>query len=139
MKIKLFTDGAARGNPGPAAIGIVIYGENDEVLEQQCRYLGTATNNVAEYEALCAGLELAKKYLPCGIHVHMDSELVVKQMLGSYRVKNEHLLGYFQKANRLKSPFETVSFTHVPREMNKLADRLANQALDNAGAAQTGN
>jgi ribonuclease HI len=139
MKIKLFTDGAARGNPGPAAIGVVLYNENDEVLEQHCRYLGTATNNMAEYEALLAGLELAKKYLPCGVHVHMDSELVVKQMLGSYRVKNEHLIGYFQKANRLKSHFDTVSFTHIPREMNKLADRLANQALDSVGTAKSGN
>lgn len=134
MKIKLYTDGAARGNPGPAGIGVVIYNENNEVIDQHCRFLGTATNNVAEYEALVAGLELAKKYLPCSVQVHMDSELVVRQMLGRYRVKNEQLIVYFNSATKLKSHFEAISFTHIPREKNKLADQLANQALDNAAA-----
>jgi ribonuclease HI len=130
MKLRIFTDGAARGNPGPAGIGIVIYNEKGEILEQHYQYVGTATNNIAEYEALVAALKLAGKYVPCSVQIHSDSELMVRQMMGRYKVKNEVLLVYFKTAQALSSDFVNVHFVHVPREQNKLADKLANQAIN---------
>jgi ribonuclease HI len=130
MKLTIFTDGAARGNPGPAGIGLVIYNEKGEILEEHFKYLGTATNNIAEYEALVAALKLAGKYAPCCVLVNSDSELMVRQMIGKYKVKNEILLGYFKAAQALMADFEKVHFVHVPREQNKHADKLANQAIN---------
>lgn len=134
MNLHLYTDGAARGNPGPAGVGIVIYDENGEILAQDCKYLGTATNNIAEYQGLLAGLQLAQKYQPCSVKVFMDSELIVRQMTGLYKVKNEGLIGFFRAAREIVGSFEKVDFTHIPREKNKLADSLANQAIDKANA-----
>lgn len=130
MNLKIYTDGAARGNPGPAGIGVVLYNETGEVLEKHFRYLGNTTNNVAEYSALIAGMERARKYLPCSIQFYLDSELVVQQMKGKYRVKNETLSGYFATARKLSLEFQRVNFTHIPREKNSIADALANQAID---------
>lgn len=129
-RLYLYTDGAARGNPGPAGAGMVILGEDGTVVDESFRYLGTATNNVAEYEALISGLELCRKYQPCQLHVHMDSELVVRQLQGRYRVKNETLAGFYQKAVELLKIFGTPALTHIPREKNARADKLANKAID---------
>ena len=128
--VHLYTDGAARGNPGPAGAGIVVLGGDGTVIDESFRYLGAATNNVAEYEALISGLELCRKYHPCKIRVHMDSELVVRQLQGVYRVKNETLAGLYQKAIELLNTFESHTLTHIPREKNAMADKLANKAID---------
>ncbi len=128
--IRLYTDGAARGNPGPAGAGMVVCDENDAVIDESFRYLGEATNNVAEYEALIGGLELCRKYHPCRLHVHMDSELVVRQLSGMYRVKNETLACLYRKAMELLKIFGTPAITHIPREKNARADKLANRAID---------
>jgi ribonuclease HI len=135
MKLQIYTDGAARGNPGPAGIGVVICDDRGQVIEEFCKYLGTATNNIAEYNALVAALELAQKRIPCSIDFFLDSELVVQQMRGVYKVKNENLAAYVRSARQLLGRFEQVSFTHIPRERNKQADSLANKAIDAAGAA----
>ncbi len=125
----LRTDGGARGNPGPAGAAFVLEGESGR-LACGGRYLGEATNNVAEYEALIWGLENA---LAAGIDdlvVLMDSELIVKQLLGQYRVKNAGLKPLFVRAMQLRRDFATFEIRHVRREDNKLADELANEAMD---------
>lgn len=137
MKYIVYTDGGARGNPGPAGIGFVIRGEH-EVLKKAGVYIGEATNNVAEYEALIRALSELKKVIPkekrkeAKIEVHMDSELVVKQLNGKYQIKEEPLQLQFVKVWNLRvSEFPHVTFTHIPREENKEADALYNEALDN--------
>lgn len=133
MKLQIFTDGAARGNPGPAGIGVVIFDEDKAVVEEYKEYIGDTTNNTAEYRALLAGLKAAKKYVPCSISFCLDSELVVHQMKGLWRVKDANLSMLCAKARDLVRDFEKVEFRYVPREQNKHADKLANQALDQAG------
>ncbi len=128
-RFKLFTDGGSRGNPGPAAIGGVIY-ENDQEIAHFSKYLGTGTNNQAEYTALLTGLELAKKHKINNLQCFLDSELVVKQLNKEYRVKDADLAKLFVKVWNLAQEFENVSFNHVRREFNKEADRLVNLALD---------
>ena len=135
MKAKLFTDGGARGNPGPAAYGYVIEAEDGTVLASHGERIGVATNNVAEYRALIAGLEKAIALGIPEIEVVSDSELLVKQMTGEYRVKNEALKGLSLQAARLAREIGRVSYTAVRREHNELADRLVNEALD-AGEAE---
>ncbi len=130
MNLKMFTDGAARGNPGEAGIGAILYDDKGTVLEEYCRYLGCATNNAAEYQALIAGLTIAKKHNPEFLEIYMDSELLVHQLSGKYRVKNEHLAAFHAVAKGLLSGFRKVRIAHVPREKNKEADRLANKAID---------
>lgn len=132
MKISMYTDGAARGNPGPAGIGVVIYDDNNAILDEYCAYLGTATNNEAEYRALIAGLERAARHVPCSLSIFMDSELVARQMNGVYRVKHPNLIGLFETARAKLSAFEKVIIAHIPREKNKAADRMANKAIDTA-------
>lgn len=129
-KIKIFTDGGARGNPGPAAIGIVIKNENDKILKQYSEYIGEATNNQAEYKALLQGLELAKKFKPAEISCYLDSELVVKQMKQEYRVKDKDLQPLFIKVWNLSLGYKKVNFHHISREFNHEADALLNQELD---------
>ncbi|HTN71973.1 MAG TPA: ribonuclease HI family protein [Methylomirabilota bacterium] len=128
----LMVDGAARGNPGAAGCGAVICDENGAVVKELSRYLGHATNNVAEYEGLLMGLEaligLGKKR----ISIQSDSQLLVRQLNGEYRVKDEKLKLLFQRAMTLLRQFDTVHIRHVPRELNKSADRLANQGIDDA-------
>ncbi|MCB4792582.1 MAG: ribonuclease HI family protein [Elusimicrobia bacterium] len=134
MKINIYTDGASRGNPGPGGIGVLLCDENNNVLEESKEFIGEATNNIAEYKALLRGLELAKKYIPCSLEMHLDSELVCKQMLGLYRVRDENLSRYFENAQGILKEFEKVDFKYIPREQNKSADRLANQAINLATA-----
>ena len=130
MKARLFTDGGARGNPGPAAYGFVLEAEDGTVLAAEGRAIGTATNNVAEYSGLVAGLEKALELHVPRVEVISDSELMVKQMRGEYRVKNEALQDLFRQASRLARKLGDVEYRHVKRAHNELADRLVNEALD---------
>ena len=134
MKARLFTDGGARGNPGPAAYAFVLEAEDDTVLDSDGRTIGVATNNVAEYRALVAGLERAAELGIDELEVVSDSELLVKQMRGEYKVKNEALRDLNDQAAGLATRFQRVVYTAVRREHNELADRLVNEALDAAGA-----
>ena len=132
MKARLFTDGGARGNPGPAAFGYVIEAGDGTVLASHGEAIGVATNNVAEYRALLAGLERAAQLGVDELEVISDSELMVKQMRGEYRVKNAALRDLSVEAGRLARRFGGVTYTAVRREHNDLADRLVNEALDRA-------
>jgi ribonuclease HI len=132
VKAKLSTDGGARGNPGPAAYGYVLEGDDGTVLAAHGEAIGVATNNVAEYSALIAGLEKALELAVAEVEVVSDSELLVKQMTGEYRVKSETLRELVDEAARLARRFDRVSYTAVRREHNELADRLVNKALDAA-------
>ena len=130
MKARLFTDGGARGNPGPAAYGFVLETEDGTVLEARGRAIGVATNNVAEYSGLVAGLRKALELHVPEIEVVSDSELLVKQMRGEYRVKNDALRALFVEASGLARNLQSVEYRHVKRAHNELADRLVNDALD---------
>ena len=130
MKARLFTDGGARGNPGPAAFAYVLEAEDGTVLAAHGEAIGVATNNVAEYRALVAGLEKAADVGVDELEVISDSELLVKQMRGEYRVKNEALRDLSLAAARLARKLRRVEYRHVKREHNELADRLVNEALD---------
>lgn len=133
MKLIINTDGGARGNPGPAGIGVVVAGENGEIIQQHKQYIGEATNNVAEYKALILALHEAQK-ISNGAHldIRMDSELIVRQMQGRYKIKEPSLQALAAQVIQLKNNFKTVVFTHVRREQNKEADKLVNQAIDEA-------
>jgi ribonuclease HI len=130
VRAKLSTDGGARGNPGPAAYGYVLEDEDGTVLAAHGERIGIATNNVAEYSALIAGLEKALELGLDEVEVVSDSELMVKQMRGEYRVKNEALQELWSRARRLAGQVGSVGYTAVRREHNKLADTLVNEALD---------
>jgi ribonuclease HI len=132
MKARLFTDGGARGNPGPAAYGYVLEAEDGTVLAAEGEAIGEATNNVAEYSGLIAGLAKAIELHVPNVEVVSDSELMVKQMRGEYRVKNEALRELSVEAARLARRLENVEYRHVKRAHNELADRLVNEALDAA-------
>jgi ribonuclease HI len=133
VKARLFTDGGARGNPGPAAYGYVLEDASGSVLAAHGEAIGVATNNVAEYSALLAGLEKAAELGVTELEVISDSELMVRQMQGVYRVKNAALRDLWEDAGRLARRVGRVTFTAVRREHNALADRLVNEALDAAG------
>jgi ribonuclease HI len=130
MRARLSTDGGARGNPGPAAFGYVLETEDGTVLDARGEAIGVATNNVAEYRALVAGLEKALQLGVDELDVVSDSELLVKQMRGEFRVKNEALKGLNREAARLAARLGRVTYRAVRREHNELADRLVNEALD---------
>jgi probable phosphoglycerate mutase len=130
VRARLSTDGGARGNPGPAAYGYVLEADDGTVLAAHGEKIGIATNNVAEYSALIAGLEKALELGLDEIEVVSDSELMVKQMTGVYRVKNEALRELSLEAGRLARRIGDVHYTAVRREHNKLADQLVNDALD---------
>lgn len=129
-EVKLFGDGGSRGNPGPSASGFVIMDMEDHILFEAGVYLGITTNNQAEYQALKFGLEQAKRMGAREIHAHMDSLLVINQMKGIFKVKNRDLWPIYEAIKNLCKDFSKVSFTHVPREMNKLADAEVNKCLD---------
>jgi len=121
-------DGASRGNPGPAGIGIVIKTESGSSLLESGQSIGTATNNVAEYRALIAALQAAHSLTSGRLQVFSDSELLVRQIRGEYRIKNPQLRPLFQEAEILISQFQSFNISHIPREQNQEADRLASQA-----------
>jgi ribonuclease HI len=130
VRAKLWTDGGARGNPGPAAFAYVLEAEDGTSLAAHGEAIGIATNNVAEYSALVAGLEKAAELGVQELEVISDSELMVKQMRGEYRVKNEALRELWAQASRAARGLRSVRYTAVRREHNALADRLVNEALD---------
>ncbi len=130
MKARLSTDGGARGNPGPAAYGYVLEADDGHILAAHGEAIGRATNNVAEYRGLVAGMAKAAELGVRELEVISDSELLVKQMRGDYRVKNEALRALWEEANDLERRFAKVRYTAVRRAHNELADRLVNEALD---------
>mgnify|MGYP000462868130 CR=1 FL=1 len=135
-KITIYTDGGSRGNPGPAGIGAVIMGLDGKVLKEVSRFLGKQTNNFAEYEAVIEGLQALKKILGSkvkdfDIEVKMDSQLVARQLSGEYQIKEETLFPQFIKIHNMQvKNFPQITFTYIPREENKHADALANEAMD---------
>jgi len=141
MKLNIYTDGGARGNPGPAAIGIVIQQEG-QVLKKYGETIGQATNNQAEYQAIIFAMKKAKllfgkkKAKQMELEFYSDSELIVKQLNRQYKIKEEDLQPLFIKTLNLIIDFGKVSFKYIPRSKNKEADRLLNQALDNQGRDQ---
>jgi ribonuclease HI len=130
VKARLFTDGGARGNPGPAAYGYVLESEDGHVLDARGEAIGIATNNVAEYSALVAGLEKAVELGVEELEVVSDSELLVKQMRGQYKVKSPALRELWLQAGALAAQLLSIRYTAVRREHNELADQLVNDALD---------
>jgi ribonuclease HI len=130
---KIFSDGGARGNPGPAGIGAVIYNPQGEKIAELSYYLGVATNNQAEYQALIMALKKAKELSILKLECYLDSELVVRQLNREYKVKNKDLAPLFLQVHNLSLQFKNISFIHVRRELNKEADKLANLAMDKGG------
>ncbi len=126
----VYTDGASRGNPGPASIGAVVYNASGDEVHTVSRRLGRATNNEAEYQAVIAGLEAALGLGGGSVDLRMDSQLIVRQLEFRYRVRNARLRPFFERILELKRQFDSFTVTHVPREQNKRADQLANLALD---------
>lgn len=138
-KITLFTDGGARGNPGPAGVGVVIVSGEGKILKEESKFLGKATNNFAEYEAVIVGLQALKKLFggnklkELDIEVKLDSQLIARQLSGEYQIKEESLFGQFIKVHNMQvKDFPKIKFSYIPREQNKEADRLANEAMDSA-------
>jgi len=134
MRVRIHTDGGSRGNPGPAAIGYVIEieGGGDNWQEEIAvgKTIGEATNNIAEYEALIAALTAARELGATEVECYADSKLIVEQVKGNYKIKQPHLQQLYIKVHNLKSQFRKTSFTYIPREQNKRADALLNQAFD---------
>ncbi|HEB12610.1 MAG TPA: ribonuclease HI family protein [Actinobacteria bacterium] len=128
--ITIKTDGAARGNPGPAGIGAVVFNSSGDILREANKYIGEATNNVAEYNALLLGLKMAADHKAGSVVFKLDSELLVKQLNGEYRVKNAALKVLYLAAKKLLGEYQNVRICHVPREENSEADELANEAIE---------
>jgi ribonuclease HI len=138
VELQLYTDGGARGNPGPGAIGVLLCDSKGDELIRHSDCIGEATNNIAEYCALIAGLEIARQYDPQVLDCFLDSELVVKQVTGLYKVKNERIKRLFDEVKKLESIFNRITFTHVPRThpQMRIADKLVNLALDEEAKSQ---
>ncbi|MGB2599339.1 MAG: ribonuclease HI family protein [Candidatus Omnitrophota bacterium] len=128
--LEIYADGGARGNPGPAGIGVVLFDENGEKVEEISKYIGLATNNVAEYMAVIYGLMEAMLKNARKVVLNVDSELVAKQLRGEYRVKNQDLLKFFSIALNIFRGFDKVEVREIPREKNKEADTLVNKAIN---------
>jgi ribonuclease HI len=129
-RLRVYSDGAARGNPGPAGAGAVLLDDTGNVIAELGRYLGDQTNNVAEYEGLLLGLRRALALGASEIEVLADSQLVIRQLAGVYRVRNAGLRPLFDEAKRLLARFRRVELRHIPREMNGAADEMSNRAID---------
>jgi len=130
-KLIIYTDGGARGNPGPAGAGVVIYDENKKIITREKKYLGdNKTNNQAEYSAVILALEKAKELKAGEIEMYLDSELVVKQLSQKYKIKDKNLGSLFVKIWNLSQNFKKIDYHHIPREENREADRLVNKAID---------
>jgi ribonuclease HI len=133
MKLTAYVDGASRGNPGPASVGVVIQSADGEAVKTLSKTIGVTTNNVAEYTALLLALQEAVMLGAKELQIFTDSELVAKQWSGDYKIKDATLKVLFLLASHLKPAFKKLAVTHVPREQNKLADAEANRALDQGG------
>lgn len=129
-KLVIYVDGASRGNPGKAGIGIIIYNNKGEVLQEEAQYLGKATNNVAEYIAVIYGLQEGIIRKAKSLTIYTDSELLVRQINGRYQIKNHFLKNLFLLIKHLSTGIEKLTIKHISREKNKEADRLANKAID---------
>jgi len=130
-KLIIYTDGGARGNPGPAGIGVVIFNADEsQIISQHKKYIGKTTNNQAEYKAVVLGLEQARKLKADEVEARMDSELICSQINGAYKIKNPDFQDSFIKIYNLKQSFKKIIFKYIPRGKNKLADKLVNQAID---------
>ncbi len=135
-KLIIYTDGGSRGNPGPSACGVVINNEKGEIILEASKFLGDATNNQAEYEALILALQKAKGIFKSriksnkNIECYLDSELIVKHLNHEYKIKDSGLQPFFIKVWNLTLDFDSVKFIHIPREKNKLADKIVNRELD---------
>ena len=134
LTLQTYSDGGARGNPGPSAIGVVLCDEQGHVIHEASKTIGERTNNQAEYEAMIFALQLAKERNAQKLHCHADSELLIYQIQGRYRIKNVHLIALLEKVKSLISGFESITFQQIPREhpMIARADKLLNQSLDKA-------
>ncbi len=132
MKLKIYTDGGARGNPGPAAIGVVVCDSAGKVIFEHADTIGIATNNTAEYCALIAGLELVKRFKAKEVDCFTDSELLVNQLSGNFKIKADHIRALYMRAKKAAELFDRVTYHHKPRETAMIceADRLVNEALD---------
>lgn len=144
-KVILYTDGGSRGNPGPAGVGVVVMDASGRVLKEAAKPLGVLTNNEAEYQAVIYGLEVLKRFFGKGkiknleIEVRLDSELVASQLRGEYQIKEEKLFPLFIKIwNRRVADFPSISFNHISRKQNRAADRLVNEAMDEANYQRGG-
>lgn len=129
-RLTLHVDGASRGNPGPSAYGVLLSDETGASIAELSEYIGETTNNVAEYQGLLAGLSKALEYSPNHLTVKSDSQLLTRQLLLKYRVKNPKLIPLFDQAKALLKKFSQVEILHIPREQNRSADVLANNALE---------
>ena len=129
-KLIIYTDGGARGNPGPGGLGVVIYNDKKEVIDKISEFLGVVTNNQAEYKAVIAALKKAKELGGQELDFYLDSELVVKQLKREYKVKNKDLAPLFLEIHNLSLSFKKISYTHIRREFIAAADALANEAMD---------
>lgn len=132
-KLSIYTDGGARGNPGPAAVGVVIKDQKNKTIREFNKYIGIATNNVAEYNAVIYGLQEALIIKADEVRLNLDSELVAQQLKGEYRVKNPNIKPLFEQAVHLISGFKKVDIIHIRREQNKEADKLVNKAINLGG------
>jgi probable phosphoglycerate mutase len=134
MDLVIYTDGASRGNPGEASYGYIIYARGGEILRQEGKVLGITTNNVAEYTGVLAAYQyIAKKWAKedlLKIELRADSRLVIEQLAGRFKIKSPHLLEIFKKIKQIEAQLGVITYKHVPRAENFIADRLANQALD---------
>lgn len=129
-KVEIYIDGGARGNPGPAGVGVVILDANGKRIKDVSKYIGETTNNIAEYNALLYGLEEALILRADEIIINMDSELVAKQLSGDYRVKDTNLKPLFERALNMLKSFKNFEIRHIEREKNKEADKLVNKAIN---------
>jgi len=129
-KLLLYTDGGSRNNPGPAAIGFLIKGEDGQILKKGGRFLGQATNNEAEYYALVEGLKEAKKLSPQHLTCFLDSSLVVNQLNGKFKIKEARLRELVFEVKTLEKEFASIRYYYIPREKNREADAIVNQILD---------
>jgi ribonuclease HI len=142
-KLVVYTDGGARGNPGPAGVGVVIADERGKILHKYSKAIGVRTNNEAEYEAVILAFQKLKHLFgesdlsDLEIELRLDSQLIARQLRGEYKVKMEHLKPLFMEASALKKEFGKVEFVEIPREKNKEADAMANEAMDNASPHST--
>jgi len=132
MKLRVYSDGASRGNPGVSSVAFMVLNEDDEILERRSYFIGERTNNQAEYEALISSLKSASDFTNDEVECYLDSELVVKQLNGEYKVKNSDLKILWLKVQGIKQRFRKISFIHVPRTNPQIqeVDQLANQTLD---------
>ena len=130
MELTLHTDGGARGNPGPGAIGIVLSKSKGKIIREIGKYVGKCTNNEAEYMGLLEGIKTAKKGGATKLNCYVDSELVVNQLNGLYKVKNDRMKKLWLQVKELEKDLEKISYTHIPRSKNKEADALVNEVLD---------